>query len=103
MIRIKVYKKNNKIDKIVFRGHACFEQYGKDIVCAAVSATVLTSINAILSIDENSINVKQNNNNIDFLILNNNVITLKLINNMLNSLKSIEKDYPKNIEIIEEE
>ena len=103
MIRIKVYKKKNIIEKITFRGHANYANFGKDIVCAASSATILTTINAILSINEKTINVIQNDNNIDLNIIENDNITNKLIDNMLISLKSIQEQYPKNIEIIEEE
>ena len=103
MIRIKVTKRNTVFDKISFRGHANYDEFGKDIVCAASSATILTSINAILLVKEKSINVIQNDNNIDITILEEDNITNKLIDNMLNSLKSIQKQYPKNIEIIEEE
>jgi len=103
MIRVKIYTKNKEIKKITFRGHANYADYGKDIVCAASSATILTSINAILALAEHSIDVKQQENNIDIDIINNNDITIKLITNMLNSLKSIQSNYPKNIEIIEEE
>lgn len=103
MIRVKVYKENQKIIKITFRGHAEYDVLGKDIVCAASSATILTSINGILSIDETAIEVKEKNNNIDIKIIKDNEIAMLLINNMLNSLKSIEQNYPKNIEIKEEE
>ena len=103
MIRVKVYKKENKINKITFRGHANYDEYGKDIVCAASSATMLTTINGILSIDENSIEVKEKDNIIDIFIKKDSETIMKLINNMLASLKSIEQNYPKNIEIIEEE
>ena len=103
MIRVKVYKENQKIIKITFRGHAEYDVLGKDIVCAASSATILTSINGILSIDETAIEEKEKNNNIDIKIIKDNEIAMLLINNMLNSLKSIEQNYPKNIEIKEEE
>jgi len=103
MIRVKVYKKNKQINKITFRGHADYDEFGKDIVCAACSATILTTLNGILSIDKSTIGVKGKDNNIDVKIKKNNEITLKLINNMLNCLKSIKQYYPKNIEIIEEE
>lgn len=103
MIRIKVLKKNNNIEKITFRGHANYAEYGKDIVCAAASATVLTTINGILSLDSSTIDVIQKDNNIDINIVNHNKISDKLISNMLNSLKTIKNNYPKNIEIIEEE
>ncbi len=103
MIRIKVLKKNNNIEKITFRGHANYAEYGKDIVCAAASATVLTTINGILSLDSSTIDVIQKDNNIDISIIKHNNISDKLLSNMLNSLKTIRSNYPKNIEIIEEE
>lgn len=103
MIRIKVLKKNNNIEKITFRGHANYAEYGKDIVCAAASATVLTTINGILSLDSSTIDVIQEDNNIDISIIKHNNISDKLLSNMLNSLKTIRSNYPKNIEIIEEE
>ena len=103
MIRVKVYKKNKVINKITFRGHANYDEIGKDIVCAACSATILTTLNGIFSIDKSTIGIKGKDNNIDVNIIKNDEITLKLINNMLSSLKSISKNYPKNIEVIEEE
>ena len=103
MIRIKVLKKNNNIEKITFRGHANYAEYGKDIVCAAASTTVLTTINGILSLDSSTIDVIQKDNNIDISIIKHNNISDKLLSNMLNSLKTIRSNYPKNIEIIEEE
>ncbi len=103
MIRIKVLKKNNNIEKITFRGHANYAEYGKDIVCAAASATVLTTINGILSLDSSTIDVIQKDNNIDISIIKHNNISDNLLSNMLNSLKTIRSNYPKNIEIIEEE
>ena len=55
MIKIKVTDKT-----ISILGHANYDDYGKDIVCAAVSATVITTVNGILSIDNNSIEVIEN-------------------------------------------
>jgi uncharacterized protein YsxB (DUF464 family) len=96
MIKVSITK-----DKIIVSGHACYDEYGKDIVCAAVSATVLTTINGILSINKSSINVIEGNELI-IEIKEHNEITDKLINNMIKSLKEIEKDYSKYINIQEE-
>ena len=51
MIKIKVEYDNNFISKIVITGHANYDDYGKDIICAAVSASVLTTINGIIALD----------------------------------------------------
>lgn len=90
-----------KKDKITVSGHACYDEYGKDIVCAAVSSTVLTTINGILSINKSSINVIEGKELI-MEIKEHNEITDKLITNMINSLKEIEKEYFKYIKINEE-
>ena len=49
---IKVYIRHNHID---INGHAMFDDYGKDIVCAAVSSIVITSINGILRLNDKAI------------------------------------------------
>ena len=90
---IKV-EKNKNIIKV--SGHANFNNYGNDIVCASVSSIIYTTINAILNIDNKSIKYSDN---LDLIIeiLNNDDITLKLIDNMMMLLIDLEKQYPKNI------
>ena len=98
MIKIKVTK-----DIISILGHANYDDYGKDIVCAAVSSITLCSIEAIASFDTNAVDIKQSKDKLDIIINSNDNITQKLISNMLNCLKELEKKYPKNIEIIDRE
>ena len=92
---IKVVIKN---DSITISGHANYDDYGKDIVCAAVSATVITTVNGILSIDKSSIEVIENGK-VEIKILKDNEIVNKLINNMINLLTELQKDYKDNIDI----
>ncbi|MBQ9024454.1 MAG: ribosomal-processing cysteine protease Prp [Bacilli bacterium] len=94
---IKVILENNKIE---VSGHANFDDYGKDIVCASVSTLVISTINNIIDVDEDSILYEENDNKIKIEIKNNNEIVKKLINNMVLMLESLEKDYPKNIKIL---
>ena len=51
MIKVKLTRDSNKIKKVTIKGHALYADFGKDIVCAAVSSTVITSVNAALLID----------------------------------------------------
>jgi hypothetical protein len=95
---IKVILKTNEI---VITGHASYDKYGKDIVCAAVSSTVLTTINACISIDKDSLNVTEGKElKIEILNYDNNIDIL--INNMINMLYELERDYSKNIKVIKE-
>ena len=101
MIKVKLIKNNNNIKKIIIKGHAMYADYGKDIVCAAVSSTIITSINASLSIDNESL-IYDDKNGLDIEVKKNDIVTTKIINNMINNLYELEKAYPKNIKIKEE-
>ena len=95
---IKVYVKENEIEII---GHSNYDTLGKDIVCSAVSSIVTTTINGIVSIDEKAIGYEYYNDTMLIKVLKKDKITIKLINNMLDLLKSLSKDYPKNINVKE--
>ena len=94
---IKVVINKNKIE---ITGHAGYDDYGKDIVCASVSSIVITTINNVLDIDEDSILYEDNDNKIKIEIKKDDEIVNKLINNMVLLLENLEKDYPKNIKIL---
>ena len=94
---IKVELKDNII---TIKDHAGYDDKGKDIVCASVSSIVITTINACIEIDKDSILYEENDNKIKIEIKKEDKITEKLINNMVFMLESLEKDYPKNIKIL---
>ena len=95
---IKIVVKN---DVITISGHANYDEYGKDIVCSAVSSTVITTINAILSIDKNSIEVNDNNP-LTIKILKHSEVVDKLIKNMINLLTELQEEYKDNIQLMVE-
>jgi len=95
MIKIKVIKSNEKIDEISITGHAMFDDFGKDIVCSSVSSIVITTVNAIERIDQESITYEEQ----PFFIRvkKDSDITQRLLENMIDLLKELELQYPKNI------
>ena len=101
MIKIKLLKKDNNLNKIIIKGHAMYDDFGKDIVCASVSSTVITSVNACLSIDENSLKYNDKEG-LEIEIKKNDIVTTKIIENMISNLKQLEEAYPKNVQIKEE-
>ena len=52
MINVNIKKENNIITELKISGHAKYDEYGKDIVCAGVSSTLITSVNACLTFDK---------------------------------------------------
>lgn len=101
MIKVKLTKKGGIIKNITVKGHALYDDFGKDIVCAAVSSTIITSVNASLLIDENSLSYVENSG-LDIEVLKEDEVTTKIINNMVSNLLELEKAYPENIQIKEE-
>ena len=102
MISIQITKKNNNIDKIILKGHAGYAAYGKDIVCAGVSAVLTTSVNAILSFDNAALKILSDEP-FELQILSHDAITSKLLLNMISLFKEMEESYPKNITVKEDE
>ena len=94
-------KNNNYYKRIIITGHANYDDFGKDIVCAAVSSTVITSVNSCLAIDNESISY-EDKNGLDIKVLKDDEVTTKIINVMITNLYELEKAYPKNIKIKEE-
>ena len=94
MIKININK-----DEITVKGHSGYSEHGSDIVCASVSSICITTVNALLSIDEDCIIYEENDGYLNIKINKHNEVIDKLINNMVNLLKELEKQYKKNIEI----
>lgn len=102
---IKVYVSK---DEVKICGHSDYEEIGKDIVCSAASSIFITTVNAILKFDNNSISYEHNedikNDSNDFSLIKirkHDEITEKLVNNMVDLLKELSRKYPKDINVKE--
>ncbi len=90
-------------NRIVMTGHANYADYGKDIVCASASSIVITSVNAALKMEENSLNYKEEKDKVTIDIISQNKNVLLIIENMISMLKELALTYKKNIKVEEEE
>ncbi len=98
MITITLKKEGETLKQIIFHGHAMYDDYGKDIVCAGVSTMLTTTVNAILKFDDKAIDVSQEKD-VVLTVLKEDEITLKLLENLVELLYELEESYPKNIAI----
>ena len=57
MITITVKKRNGSYLDFLSRGHAGYAEEGQDIVCAAVSALIITTVNSLDEFTEEKIEV----------------------------------------------
>ena len=59
MINITVKKRNGSYLDFLSRGHAGYAEAGQDIVCAAVSALIVTTVNSLDEFTEEEIEVRE--------------------------------------------
>ena len=102
MIRVEISKKNNVIESIHCIGHAGYADYGKDIVCASFSTMIITTINAILTFDQDAISYTDTND-LEIINIKKDNITNNLLNNLVNMIYELRDNYNKNINIKEED
>ena len=92
-------KINISNDEITVKGHSGYSESGSDIVCASVSSILITTVNALISIDEDCIVYEENDGYLNIKIKKHSEVIDKLIDNMISLLKELQKQYKKNIEI----
>ena len=100
MIKVKVDYDDNLIKKVKVTGHAGYDDYGKDIVCASVSSIVITSVNLIYKLNKDIIKVIEDKGLIEINVLKEDETINMVLKNMIDMLKELSNDYKKNAKII---
>ncbi len=100
VIKVKVDRDGNLVKEVKVTGHAGYEEYGKDIVCASVSSIVITSVNLILRINKKSVDVIEKEGLIQLKVLKEDKTVNEILQNMLDMLKELSNEYEKNVKII---
>ena len=102
MIKIQINKTNNKYSSLLVSGHSNYDEHGKDIVCAGVSAVVTGGLNALINENKNKISYRVNDGyvNVDVLYIEDNKLQL-IIDVMVIQLRTIEESYKKYVKISE--
>jgi hypothetical protein len=109
MIKVIVSRSNNEITTFELSGHAESGPYGYDLVCAAVSAVSIGTVNAAAVLGETDLEIKQGDEGgylyvrIPDTLPNDKMEKIQLLfEGMIISLKSIEAEYNKFIKIFNE-
>lgn len=100
MIKVSVIRDGSNLKSIKIKGHAMYDDYGKDIVCSSVSSITITTINAILSINEDFLQYEEENGCVTIEVITDDEICFKLLENMLMLFSELSEKYPKNIKIM---
>ncbi len=101
MIKVKVTFQKDDIKAIHISGHAQSGEYGRDLVCAGVSAVVIGGLNALERHDDFNIEVADGLVSVKAktLLQTHDQIVLETI---LTSLQTIQQNYRKYIKISQE-
>ena len=99
MIKVRVTKENDLVLGVKWLGHARYANRGKDIVCSAASSIVTTTINGILSLNEEGLSYEVTKDGLTISNISSDLTIQKLINNMISLLKELEESYPANVEV----
>ena len=102
MIKVNVKKNNDIINELVIKGHAGYDVHGKDIVCAAVSSMAITTINNIIALDD-SVDYEEKSGLLVIRVKRDTEVNNKLLDNLVRMLTELKEQYPKNIEIRNED
>ena len=102
MIKIQINKTNNKYSSLLVSGHSNYDEHGKDIVCAGVSAIVTGGLNALIIENKKKISYRVNDGyvNVDVLDIDDDNLQ-RIMDVIIIQLKTIEESYKKNIKIYE--
>lgn len=103
MIKVKFVLNKGLYKELEVKGHANYADFGKDIICAAVSSTTSMLINGLTEVLKEDVNLKVEDNKIGLKLKDPNKNTQILMESYYIELKNIEQEYKDNIKIIKEE
>lgn len=95
----KIYFKNNHFHHLVTSGHSGYADSGSDIVCSAITSAHYTVLNIF---DNQKIKMKYQTKEDGYLeleVFESNDLIDQCINGLIDTLKNIEENYPKNFKI----
>lgn len=84
---------DNKITYLNVSGHADSGEYGKDLICAAISSIIFGLMNAIDLLELSDISIRQEENEIEFINSSDNVRAKDYFDLTMIQLKTIEESY----------
>lgn len=102
MINAVFHKKDGIYSSFEFLGHANLGTYGKDIVCAAVSALALNCVNSIEKFTEDELSIeddKETGNLKGYFKESPSEKSILLLDSLTFGLSNIAKSYPKNLSL----
>lgn len=99
MIRINYLEVEGKISSLEVKGHANYDEKGKDIVCSAVSAIVVGGINSLKNLDNIDVIIEDGYIKVDGEDLKDDLNQI-VLNVIITQLLTIEKSYSSYVKVL---
>lgn len=106
MIKVLVKRNNKYITQVKIKGHAEFGEYGKDLVCAGVSAIATGICNTLAKknfLEQKKCAIVLKNGNIMIDVYKEDEVMQVILETLVISLESFVEDYHQYIKITYEE
>lgn len=99
------FDEDRKIEyhQITVKGHAKYDDTGRDIVCAAVSVLVESFVDTAIFLDDDRVKVEPGNVSIAFECASYDDYVHALVDMMMNGFGGLEYTYPENVSVEEVE
>ena len=81
------------------KGHSGYGTKGNDIVCSSISSMTICTLNAIYKMNNNAITSKTDDCLLEVQIKEHDKVIDVLLDNLLDMLKELEEQFPKNVRI----
>ena len=100
MIKVLFFIKGENISGFSISGHADYDDYGKDIVCAAVTSAAIMAANTIIEIIKADAEASEADGSIKLTAKEDSDAVQTVLKGFKLHIKELAKEYPENIKII---
>ncbi|MPM81615.1 hypothetical protein SDC9_128671 [bioreactor metagenome] len=104
MLTVKIFAKKGHVYGFEITGHAKFDTYGKDIVCASVSSVAYMVANTLTDVIDVPVQLEIKNSGYMKVLLKDKNAVPKSVSDLLKGferhIKSLAENYPNNLKVI---
>ena len=100
MIKVLFFIKGENISGFSISGHANYDDYGKDVVCAAVTSAALMAVNTITEIIKADAEASSADGSIKLTVKDGSDTAQTVLRGFKLHIKELAKEYPGTIKVI---
>ena len=100
MIKVIFFIKGENISGFSLTGHADYDDYGKDTVCAAVASAALMTANTVTEIIKADADASAEDGSIKLKVKKDSDTVQTVLKGFKLHIKELAKEYPENIKVI---